>query len=408
MTKVKVSVIIPVYNTEKYLDECLNSVINQSLLDIEIICIDDCSTDRSIDILKKYRKEDERITIIRNNTNQGPSVCRNVGMKRAIGEYIFFLDSDDYIKNIALELLYGKIKTQKLDILFYDGIEFYDNNKELTNIRALGDRDEIYPNVVTGVNYFVNEKIYKVMPWLALYKSEYLKRKKLIFYPRMINEDNLFYLQTLINSSRVSRIEEKLYFYRKRSDSLSVVNNAYQQRFWSELVRYREYRKYFDKANKEDWIKSLFYYIKCDLRDIRDLYKKIEFFDMNHVEENIIDYMEMTSITSDIYNGYYTFKLPSNIVYELSKADCITIYGAGKVGQGLYCLLKDINIEVDYFAETNLTCERIIDNIKVKNIDDIDRKSVIVIAISKDMSYELKVNALRLGFNNIVDSSVFA
>lgn len=409
MTKVKVSVIIPVYNTEKYLDECLNSVINQSLLDIEIICIDDCSTDRSLDILEKYRKRDKRILLKRNKSNQGLSICRNIGMKSASGEYIFFLDSDDYIINTALELLYEKTKIQNLDILFYNGIEFYDNGKKsINNIRGSSDIDRIYPNVVAGVNYFVNEKRHIVMSCLAIYKNEFLKTEKLMFYPKMINEDNLFYLQSLIHADRVSRINNKLYFYRRRNDSLSIVNGEYQQRFWSELVRIREYRKYYGKTDKKGWMKSLFKYIKSDVNDIRDLYEKIEAFDMKHVEENMLDYMEMSSIISDKYKGYFIFKLPSDILYKLSKADCITIYGAGKVGQGLYSLLKERHIGVNCFAETNITCERVIDNIKVKNIDDIDRKSVIVIAISKDKAGELKTYALESGFDNIVDVSIFA
>ena len=92
----KVSVIIPVYNTEKYLKKCLDSVCNQTLSDIEIICIDDCSTDNSLNILKEYTLKDNRIKLIEFKENKGAAVARNTGIDEAKGEYIGFIDSDDY------------------------------------------------------------------------------------------------------------------------------------------------------------------------------------------------------------------------------------------------------------------------------------------------------------------------
>lgn len=92
----KISIIVPVYNTEKFLEKCLNSLINQTLKDIEIICINDGSTDKSLQILEKFANKDKRIQII-NQTNSGLSVARNIGIKKAKGEYIGFVDSDDWV-----------------------------------------------------------------------------------------------------------------------------------------------------------------------------------------------------------------------------------------------------------------------------------------------------------------------
>ena len=111
----KVSVIIPVYNTEKYLRECLDSVINQTLKEIEIICVDDGSTDSSLNILKEYANKDNRFTII-TQQNLHAGVARNAGLTVVKGEYVSFLDSDDYIKFEYLEKLYNKIVLEKADI----------------------------------------------------------------------------------------------------------------------------------------------------------------------------------------------------------------------------------------------------------------------------------------------------
>ena len=113
----KVSIIIPVYNTEAYLEECLDSVISQSLRDIEILCINDASTDSSMQILRKYARKDSRIKVLQNSVNQGLSYTRNVGIDNACGEYIQFVDSDDWIEPDTEEVLYKIAAGNQLDLL---------------------------------------------------------------------------------------------------------------------------------------------------------------------------------------------------------------------------------------------------------------------------------------------------
>ena len=115
MENVKVSVIVPVFNTEKYLKKCVDSILNQSLKNIEIIFIDDGSNDNSLGILEEYAKIDKRIKII-SKLNEGQGVARNIGIKSAIGEYIAFVDSDDFIQINMLEKLYSYSKNKNLDI----------------------------------------------------------------------------------------------------------------------------------------------------------------------------------------------------------------------------------------------------------------------------------------------------
>ncbi|MBO4712070.1 glycosyltransferase family 2 protein [bacterium] len=120
----KISIIIPVYNVEKYLRECLDSCINQTLKDIEIICVDDYSTDNSFKILEEYQQNDSRIKIFKQAENKKQGAARNKGLEVATGEYIWFVDSDDYIDTKACQILYDAIKEFNVDMLCFSAIQF--------------------------------------------------------------------------------------------------------------------------------------------------------------------------------------------------------------------------------------------------------------------------------------------
>lgn len=126
----KISILIPVYNTSKYLEKCLNSIINQSLKNIEIICVNDGSTDNSLEILKKYKELDSRITII-NKKNGGSSSARNEALKKATGKYCLNIDSDDWIEQGYLEEMYEKAEREELDMVISDIIFDYGYKKEI-------------------------------------------------------------------------------------------------------------------------------------------------------------------------------------------------------------------------------------------------------------------------------------
>ena len=123
-----VSVIIPIYNVEAYIEECLVSVLKQTLKDIEIICVNDGTPDNSMDIVKKYAENDDRIVIV-NKENGGLSSARNAGLKVATGEYVYFLDSDDYILENTLEKLCSVAKKNNLDSIFFDADSFFENEE---------------------------------------------------------------------------------------------------------------------------------------------------------------------------------------------------------------------------------------------------------------------------------------
>ena len=212
----KLSVIIPVYNVENYLRECLDSIINQTVKDIEIICVDDGSTDSSPDILKEYQNKDSRIRII-TKENGGQASARNLGIKEAQGEYIAFIDSDDFIEAEMLEKLYTKANDNNLDIAMCK-IATYDNQtKEI--------KDNVWYYMLGVFRDFekdiFNHKDTKeftchiaVTPYNKIYKTTLLKENNILFPEGLIFEDEKFFYDTYLRAKRVSIVDEFLYYYR--------------------------------------------------------------------------------------------------------------------------------------------------------------------------------------------------
>ena len=211
----KVSVIIPVYNTENYLIQCVESVMGQTLKDIEIICVDDGSTDSSPEILRSLKERDRRIRIF-TKENGGQSSARNLGLKEARGEYILFLDSDDHILPDALRILYGYAKYDDIDELFYGASVDFESEelKASGNTYASYSRNWFYPDVQNGRDLFVelwNRADLKVSPCLQLFRRSFLQENGIKFYEGIIREDELFTLQTLALAERTRVLDIELY-----------------------------------------------------------------------------------------------------------------------------------------------------------------------------------------------------
>ena len=149
---VKVSVVIPVYNAETYLKECLDSVLGQSLREIEVVCVDDDSTDASQEILMEYRQRDDRIVIIQESVHRGQAYARNLGMALARGKYIYFVDSDDVVKEDAMMALYHEAEKYGVDGVLFDADVIYDAGMEQYAYKS--KRGKQYPGIYKGSQLF--------------------------------------------------------------------------------------------------------------------------------------------------------------------------------------------------------------------------------------------------------------
>lgn len=223
----KISVIIPVYNVEQYLRECLDSVINQTLQDIEVICIDDCGTDSSCEIIREYAQNDARIKIAVHDKNKGLGAARNTGIKNATGDYLFFLDSDDYLLPEALEMLYSKIISSGSDMVGISALAFADDDSEYTKTRTEKmnpwlDKKNITNYKVTDNNYSHTIDNFNCVAWGKLYSTKFIKEHNLMFIEQnVIHEDNGFWLKFCACYPMISYIDDIGLMYRIRKTAIT-------------------------------------------------------------------------------------------------------------------------------------------------------------------------------------------
>lgn len=224
-----VSVIIPVYNTEKYLRECLDSVRNQSLTAIEILCIDDGSSDQCPAILEQYAQQDDRITVI-TQSNSGPSAARNNGIDRARGRYIYFLDADDVLKPGALDSLYRESEKLALDVLYFDAeVVFEDPGLAAQYAYYINyyQRSGDYSAVDSGRSLFArlwSARELIVQPCLQLIKRQFLVDSGVRFFDGIFHADELFTLSLMLKAKRVSHSASVHYIRRIRRNSIITGN----------------------------------------------------------------------------------------------------------------------------------------------------------------------------------------
>lgn len=262
----RVSVIIPVYNVEKYIEKCLDSVCNQTLREIEIICVNDGSTDKSMEPVKRKAKEDKRIVILEKE-NGGLSSARNAGLDIAGGEYVLFLDSDDTLVLHALEYLYDKASKNRLDNIFFGATTVYENFKvKLANYRKYSwyyNRKGNYPEVLNGAEMFctlINNKEYRMSACLQMPRRQFLIEKGFRFYEGILHEDNLFTLQVLLAADRVMVDTGKFYNRLMRSGSIMTAKGNVQSS-WGYFVCLTEMLELAKKYGNNPEVSKTIHYV---------------------------------------------------------------------------------------------------------------------------------------------------
>lgn len=219
---VKVSVILPVYNVAPYLDETFGSLLNQSLKEIEIIAVNDGSTDHSEAIIRKYMQQDSRISYYYQE-NQGQSVARNLALQHATGHYIYMMDSDDVLFDPnALQSCYEYAEKNQADFIFFDGDTFSEDNANRTtwNTKRTHLVEENIPYEGEYLlNLMLDKSVHNCVVWLLLIDRNYLNHIGLKFYPGIIHEDELFTTILTLQSHSIYCLKQSFIKHRIRSAS---------------------------------------------------------------------------------------------------------------------------------------------------------------------------------------------
>lgn len=352
-----VSVIVPVYNTEKYLAECLDSILEQSYVNYEIICVNDCSTDRSLDILQEYSLRTNAIKIISNYQNSGPSLSRNVGLQYATGKYVYFVDSDDKINENTLRELTEMSERDDVDGILFDAETIFEAENLINNMHQT-KRKKDYPGVYTGENLFnklVEYGEYDVVVWRQFWKKEFLKNKMLNFKNDIILEDHLFTFQAILQANRVSCISSCYYYYRKREGSITTKRNSLlkaKSLFVSlcEMLKFWNIHNFSLETNKAITEYMLYFY-KLMLKQF-DALLLLDIMELSF-DDPLMGYFYKLITSSYDFERQRRAEAIARSTMQLRGFRWIILYGAGNVAKETLVHLEDNGISISGVAVTN-------------------------------------------------------
>jgi len=227
---IKVSIILPIYNVAPYLAEAFDSILNQTLQEIEIIAVNDGSTDDSLEIVKKYQLKDKRIVSF-SQENQGQSVARNLALQYATGEYIYMMDSDDILSGPeVLQTCYEYAEKNRADFVFFDRDWLLEDRTDFSvslHSTKYVEENKAYDGE-SLLNLLLDTTSYNCVVWLLLIRHDHLKRLGLDFYPGIIHEDELFTTVLMLRSSSIYCLKQS--FVKHRVRSASTVGTKFTRR----------------------------------------------------------------------------------------------------------------------------------------------------------------------------------
>lgn len=223
---IKVSVIIPVYNVEKYLKQNLKSITQQTLKEIEIICVDDGSTDSSYKIIEEFAVNDSRVIPVK-QTNGGAGAARNNGLRRARGKYLSFLDSDDFFEPNMLEEAYKKAEETKADFVVFNSDQYYEDSNEYKSVPWVVRYAELPPYQPFG-RRAMTDNIFKVFvgwAWDKLYNRKWVLENDLWFQEQRTSNDMLFVFSSIAIAKKIAYVEkDKILVHQRRNNKSSLSN----------------------------------------------------------------------------------------------------------------------------------------------------------------------------------------
>ena len=423
---IKVSILIPIYNVEQYLRQCLDSVINQTLKDIEIICINDGSKDSSPDIINEYAGKDNRIKVI-NKQNTGYGHSMNQGLKLAQGEYIGIVESDDFAELNTFEVLYNTAKSVEAEIVKSNFFRQVHNYSIFTEIF-----DRYFDNCFSPITQNPGMFIPRASIWSAIYKHDFLLKNGIYFNetPGASYQDVSFSFKTLASAERVFLIKDAFLHYRMDNPNSSVKS---KQKVYCIFDEFNEIEKFLkDRSNIYDigkYIMSALKYRHC----LNNYYRLDDIFKFKFLERMFEEFKQDNS-SRYLNNAYWQEEKWKEVQLLLNNRNSffyrqyekvqkryaylnwflakikiynnIYIYGAGRVATNTLLKLYQRKLTVkslivsDDGNNPNELMDIPVTSIKNSNIDK--EKDVILIAVSEVAQYEILYQLQTIGYKNLI------
>lgn len=399
-----ISIIIPVYNTEKYIRSCLESVINQTYSNIEIICINDASTDKGWDIVQEFALKDGRFKLINFSANYGQSKARNAGIQVASGKYVLFLDSDDSLSLEAVAELCEAAEKDNCEIVFYDVEYLYENPGLAITYFLKGHIGEYDGRIMSGLEALDEfQHAYNppmLVAVLAFTKREFLLENDLYFCEGIVHEDVLFIFQTFLKAKQIKFVGKPYYKYYRREGSTTTAG-CIEKKLYSYITIYHEACKTF--LSQEIPIK---YYETASIW-LAKMYTNI----LTLLKSKQCKNFNFANSIQEKYRVFFLQQLRGGYCRELREDEIetlqnkiILLYGAGTVARATMRYFSAVGINKFQVVVTKADDDEYLCGNKVVSIDDIhvDKENCIVcIAISASKQEEIVKRLQEMGYEHI-------
>lgn len=398
----EISVIVPVYNVEDYLAECLESILSQEFNSMEIICIEDGSSDDSLKILETFAQKYSQIKIIKHDTNRGLSAARNDGLKISTGKYILFVDSDDILAENALNVLYKEAEQKNVEVVYFDIEEFCDsvpNHEEQCKTIWKGF-DEIY----TGREFFcraMKNNEYRCEACRQFIKRDLLVNRGIYFLEGILHEDILFSFYVVMEARSIRALGERLYFYRKGHTSITKTkNNKRAQSMFVILGEIYLYWKMQDFTDEES------FYIGQRWESLHRTYKLYQTYGDNSLELECGDAVDKKIYKILNRKEQKWLSIAELSVDKIKTFENIIVYGAGNAAKQVVKYLWESDIEIKCIMvkskkdNPDIFCG--IEVYEVKECLNLREKSVVIIGVTSKNSEGIEDTLKNEGFKNII------
>ncbi len=406
LNTILVSVIIPIFNTEKYLRECLDSVLAQSYSNMEIICVNDASTDGSMAILKEYSKSDSRLIVISHQEALGPATARNKGLDIAKGKYVLFVDSDDYIAPNLLKETVICAEDNRLEELHFNYAVV--TNKEWGwQARSIVSEEGTYYCYKSGGEMLIKSKSSDprdntvATVWSCLFNRKYLNNNKLRFYDGILHEDLLFFFRRCICVKNVAKLNRIYYFYRKREDSITTGDRG--MRGQSLFTVISEIYAVWLSSNFEPDVQNA---IASELEYYWFKYKQSQLSGETHPDKSnikpAVDFMYR--LTNNMVISEKNLLNQEDIDALRKKGDFI-LYGSGLVATKVVLYLKQFDLHPCHImVEFHKGNPSHFAGVEVRTIEEMKGlyELPVVLGVSKGYSNRIDERLRQLGYHDII------